>query len=203
MSRDDLIITTSTNQALLRPNLQTGGKKGKSRTRTPSVGSPRKKSKGDASKPLLHRNDSSSSSSMSKRSGLVDLVVEDKAAEETERVRARKEGGPGWNDVEPRRYVRQYPPEVAGEEIREGFEPLAAPPAEAPSSLHATQGEPAGSQFTIGDDSEGNSKDDLSNGGVESYHDDSPWDRDDEERATGGNPIGIYGSLNERDVWGR
>lgn len=36
---------------------------------------------------------------------LVDLVVEDTVAEETERVRARKEGSAGWNETEPKRYV--------------------------------------------------------------------------------------------------
>jgi hypothetical protein len=33
----------------------------------------------------------------------VDLVVEDHEAEEVERVRARKEGGPEWNEV-PQKY---------------------------------------------------------------------------------------------------
>ena len=35
----------------------------------------------------------------------MDLVVEDTTAEETERVRARKEGSAGWNEVEPKRFV--------------------------------------------------------------------------------------------------
>lgn len=39
------------------------------------------------------------------KSQLVDLVVEDTVAEETERVRARKEGSSAWNQTEPRRYV--------------------------------------------------------------------------------------------------
>jgi hypothetical protein len=147
---------------------------------------------------------------MSNRSGLVDLVVEDNVAEGMERIRARKEGGPGWNEVEPRRYVRQYPPGVASEEIREGFEPLAAPPVTAPSSPHATQGEPESSPFTIGDDADDapadiddGAKDDPNNGGAESYHDDSPWKRDDEGSGSGRHSMGIYGSMNERDVWGR
>jgi len=74
---------------------------------------------------LLNRNRSASSSStnISDRSGLVDLVVEDTEAEEIERVRARKEGGPGWNETEQKRYVRVYPDEHMGEEIREGFNP--------------------------------------------------------------------------------
>lgn len=61
---------------------------------------------------LLHRNQSdgassthSSKSNKSDRSQLVDLVVEDKQAEEVEAVRARKEGSAGWNAVQPRRFV--------------------------------------------------------------------------------------------------
>lgn len=209
LSQDNL-ITTSINQALLQPNLENGGGKGKSRTRTPSVGCPRKKSKGEASKPLLHRNNSASSA-FSKRSGLVNLVVEDKAAEEMERVRARKEGGPGWNEVESRRFVRQYPPEATGEEIRQGFEPSAAPSVEVLASTHATQGDPESSQFIIGDDADeaseadgkAGAKDIPRNEGVVSYQaeDDSPWKRDDEQSGTG-HSVGIYGSMNERDIWG-
>lgn len=47
----------------------------------------------------------SSRSSTSGNSQLVDLVVEDHEAEDIERVRARKEGGPGWNEVEQKHYV--------------------------------------------------------------------------------------------------
>jgi hypothetical protein len=53
----------------------------------------------------MPRHHSSSSSSKSVHSQLVDLVIEDAAAEEVERVRARKEGGPGWNEVEQKRFV--------------------------------------------------------------------------------------------------
>jgi hypothetical protein len=44
----------------------------------------------------LRHHSSGSSSAKSDRSQLVDLVVEDKRAEETERVRARKEGDAEW-----------------------------------------------------------------------------------------------------------
>ena len=50
----------------------------------------------------------SSNSSKSAESGqgeLVDLVIEDVEAEETERVRARKEGGAEWNVEEPKNFV--------------------------------------------------------------------------------------------------
>jgi hypothetical protein len=47
---------------------------------------------------------SSSTSAKSDPSQRVDLVVEDTAAEDTERVRARKEGSSGWNN-DPKRFV--------------------------------------------------------------------------------------------------
>jgi hypothetical protein len=37
-------------------------------------------------------------------------------------VRARKEGGAGWNATESKRFVRTYG-EQTGEDIREGFDP--------------------------------------------------------------------------------
>jgi hypothetical protein len=54
---------------------------------------------------MLRHHSSASSSAKSDRSQLVDLVVEDTNAEETERVRARKEGSAGWNAEEPKRFV--------------------------------------------------------------------------------------------------
>jgi hypothetical protein len=72
--------------------------------------------------PILERA-ASSSSSNSRSSQLVDLVVEDTQAAEIERVRARKEGGPGWNSVEQRHFVKLYPHEDEAEEVRQGFNP--------------------------------------------------------------------------------
>ena len=46
-----------------------------------------------------------SESKSSNRSQLVDLIVEDYDAEEIERVRARKEGSPGWNRYDAKHYV--------------------------------------------------------------------------------------------------
>jgi hypothetical protein len=54
---------------------------------------------------MLRHHSSASSSAKSDRSQLVDLVVEDTTAEDTERVRARKEGSAGWNVREPKRFV--------------------------------------------------------------------------------------------------
>ena len=56
-------------------------------------------------KGMLRHHSSASSSAKSDRSQLVDLVVEDTTAEDTERVRARKEGSAGWNETEPKRFV--------------------------------------------------------------------------------------------------
>ena len=71
----------------------------------------------------LVRNPSATSSHHSAHSQLVDLVVEDREAEEIERVRARKEGGPGWNSVEQKHFVKTFPGEDEQEEVRRGFNP--------------------------------------------------------------------------------
>ncbi|KAI5781461.1 organic solute transporter Ostalpha-domain-containing protein [Geopyxis carbonaria] len=195
------LVTTSTNQALLRPALRT---KGKSKSKS--------KPKDSDIEPLLHRSESSSSSEFSGRSGVVDLVVEDTVAEDTERVRARKEGGAAFNQIEPKRFVRKYPPEAAGEEYREGYEPLSTPPVELPHSPLATQGDPEGSRFSVGeeDDSEVPEDDNSRDGNSDNIQDNdssaenSPWNREDgkdvarEDRDFSG----VYGSMNERNVWG-
>ena len=49
--------------------------------------------------------------------------MEDKEAEEIERVRARKEGGAGWNSMEQKHFVKTFPDEAEAEEIRQGFNP--------------------------------------------------------------------------------
>jgi hypothetical protein len=89
---------------------------------------------------FLRQKSSSSSSAKSDKSQLVDLVVEDHHAEEIDRVRARKEGGPGWNEVPSKHFVyvcrlsspidttntlfsHTYPGEGEEEEVREGFNP--------------------------------------------------------------------------------
>ena len=112
------MLTTSTNRNLLQPtkanqkrragNIQKDieqgkhhitsqlddGKRSKSRPRIPLLGG-------------LIREESSSSSSSggSARSQLVDLMVEDKDAEEVERVRARKEGGAAWNETDQKQFM--------------------------------------------------------------------------------------------------
>ncbi|TVY78426.1 Transmembrane protein 184-like protein [Lachnellula suecica] len=71
---------------------------------------------------MLRHHSSESSSAKSERSQLVDLVVEDKDAEEIERVRARKEGSAAWNGIDSRRFVKTYGKDT-GEDIREGYDP--------------------------------------------------------------------------------
>ena len=104
LSADPGLITTSTNRNLLQPtkvnrerrasNIQKELDRGKSaRSRAPLLNE------------MLREESSSSHSTRSGRSQLVDLVVEDTEAEETERVRARKEGGSAWNEDETKHYV--------------------------------------------------------------------------------------------------
>ncbi|CAK1360749.1 unnamed protein product [Cercospora beticola] len=78
-----------------------------------------------ANKLVRNHSSRSQSSTKSHSSQLVDLVVEDHQAEEVERVRARKEGGPGWNSVEQKHFVKTYPDEDGSEaeSIRHGFNP--------------------------------------------------------------------------------
>lgn len=72
---------------------------------------------------IREHSSSSTSSAKSDKSQLVDLIVEDHQAEEVDRVRARKEGGPGWNEVSSKHFVHTYPGEGQKEDVREGFKP--------------------------------------------------------------------------------
>ncbi|XP_014558248.1 hypothetical protein COCVIDRAFT_94964 [Bipolaris victoriae FI3] len=137
---DPNILTASTNRNLLQPTkdhkrrrksqikeIQSSVDKGKQRRGSSAAGSSRSKSPHSKSHApfshLLRQKSSSSSSAKSDRTQLVDLVVEDRQAEEVERVRARKEGGPGWNEVPAKHFVHTYPKEGETEEVREGFNP--------------------------------------------------------------------------------
>lgn len=104
LGADPDLITTSTNRNLLQPT------KANQERRASNIQKDLDKSKSTRSRaPLLDgmlREDSSSSrSAKSGRSQLVDLMVEDTEAEQTERVRARKEGGSAWNEDETKHYV--------------------------------------------------------------------------------------------------
>lgn len=109
---------------------------------------------------LLRHHSSSSSSAKSDRSQLIDLVVEDTVAEETERVRARKEGSAGWNKIAPKRYVRTYG-EDTGEDIRSGYEPTDKPGVVDPKTPETTKdnnlppiSRTQSDQFSVGEDDE-------------------------------------------------
>lgn len=118
------IITGSTNRNLLQPTrankqrrksrikeIQSNvhqGEHGKHHRASTSSSGSKKKSGGKLpviGTLLRQESAASTSSGNSTNSQLVDLVVQDHQAEDIERVRARKEGGPGWNEVEQKHYV--------------------------------------------------------------------------------------------------
>jgi hypothetical protein len=122
MYADPNILTASTNRNLLQPtkenkrrrksqirDIQESVDKGKQRGQSSNGESSRSKSSHSKTRVpfsnLLRQKSSSSSSAKSDKSQLVDLVVEDHQAEEVDRVRARKEGGPGWNEVPSKHFV--------------------------------------------------------------------------------------------------
>lgn len=116
LGADPGLITTSTNRNLLQPtkanrerresNIHKDLDKGKHRASSSSGDT---RSKGQSRAPVLNgilgEESSSSHSGKSGRSQLVDLMVEDTKAEETERVRARKEGGSAWNQEDTKHYM--------------------------------------------------------------------------------------------------
>lgn len=143
----------------------------------------------------------------SHNSQLVDLVVEDHQAEEIERVRARKEGGPGWNEVEQKHFVyvatprplphetnktqsKTYPDGDETEEVREGYTPDRVDHVDSAETHNLNE------PFTVGDDDDEDeeSQDELGQG--------KPWDsRDYGSNVTSPQPE--YGSFNdERNAWG-
>ncbi|CAG8971297.1 hypothetical protein HYALB_00001464 [Hymenoscyphus albidus] len=134
-----------------------------------------------AMKGMLRHHSSASSSAKSDRSQLVDLVVEDTAAEETERVRARKEGSAGWNAAEPKHFVRTYG-KATGEDVREGFEP----DDNIPDHEHNEENDP----FSVGD-------------GLDSSHSDEArhWQEAKEPEVKLKPKYGIEGEAFE-NVWG-
>lgn len=131
MKRNPNLLTTSANRNLLQPTrdhrvrrrteIRESIQKGKERS-----GSPDPERQGAIESKLTLQRSGSSRSGRSDRGQLVDLVVEDHAAEEAERVRARKEGGDYWNQQEQKHFVRVYG-DAEGEVMREGFDPSKIP----------------------------------------------------------------------------
>ena len=116
LHQNPAIVTTSTNRNLLHPTRDNKIRRRSEINDTLDQGKDRASSSGDHrgkrssqianTLPTFTRNKSASSeSSKSNRSQLVDLVVEDRAAEGAERVRARKEGGAAWNESEAKHFV--------------------------------------------------------------------------------------------------
>lgn len=111
------LITTSVNRNLLQPTKKSEVKRksnikeavediqNKGKHKDSASSSSGEEGRAPALKGLLRHHSSASSSAKSDRSQLVDIIVEDTVAEDTERVRARKEGSAGWNEVEPKRFM--------------------------------------------------------------------------------------------------
>jgi hypothetical protein len=113
------IITASTNRQLLQPGskiyrerrkskihgIQENARQGKHRESASSSRSKAKSSIPIIGSLLRHESSESAVTVNSHSSQLVDLIVEDHEAEEVDRVRARKEGGPGWNEIEQKHFV--------------------------------------------------------------------------------------------------
>lgn len=119
--------------------------------------------------------ENSSDSAKSHSSQLVDLVVEDHEAETIERVRARKEGGAGWNSVEQKHFIKTYPDEPEQEEVRTGFNP--DKPEEGTIDASHTLTEP----FAVGD----SDSDDLEAVGDKPGYDETGHEQPWENRVVG------------------
>ena len=114
MQEEPELLTTATNRNLLQPTKDNQRRreseirgtvhKGKRASSSTSNGKSRDRHQ-EAIAARLPNQEERSESSHSGRSQLVDLIVEDTQAEEAERVRARKEGGSGWNEEEPKHFV--------------------------------------------------------------------------------------------------
>jgi hypothetical protein len=206
------LVTNATNRHLLQPtkihkkrrrqeihDIQAAVGKGKHRDSSASK----------ASKPLLKNigrgESSSSSSTKSKNSQLVDLVVEDTAAEEIDRVRARKEGGSEWNETDPKHFVRTYPSNHAEETFREGDEPGMVHPNQPhdPERIHDPDQALYQDYAHGGEGAQG----DAQEGGAMWQHrryDEDGEEADEAEDEAGASSSARYGSFpEERDVWSR
>jgi len=152
----------------------------------------------------------SSSSTTSDRSQLVDLVVEDHEAEEIERVRAKKEGGPDRNEAPPKHFVsvntargsrsgtdksdrRAYPDDHQAGDVRQGHEPQRYDPLQPrdPQNIHNTD-----QPFAIGDDNEAVGGEAFEEGNSEGA---TNWQR---REHTDPDRKAVYGSFpEERHIW--
>ncbi|KAG8626456.1 hypothetical protein KVT40_005401 [Elsinoe batatas] len=195
------ILTGTTNRQLLQPNSKASRQRrksriqdlkeniaqGKQRRKSSSQQSTEASSASNSKRPQVQKSESGTSSKSGK-SQLVDLVVEDEQAEEVERVRARKEGGPGWNNLDRKHFVQTYTDEDQ-ENVREGFNP------DRPTAQSHHRGHDLDSPFAVGDDEDGrsdNSQDEMG------HH--QPWDH--RRFAESDTRSHDYGSFHEeRSAW--
>lgn len=120
-------------------------------------------------------------------------MVEDTEAEEIERVRARKEGGPAWNEAEQKRYVRVYPDEHMGEEIRVGYDSHITSTT-SPTTRNKKTNKPEGAE----------AKEQGARSANESPGEDEGIWKDNQSKRTTPTEPPTYGSMTEeRDIWGR
>ncbi|KAI5783157.1 organic solute transporter Ostalpha-domain-containing protein [Peziza echinospora] len=185
------LITTATNQALLQPQKKSNRKKGKG--------------KDSQTRPLMKRDKSSSSSHLSDRSGIVHLVVEDREAEDLEQVRARKEGGPQWNEIEPKKFISHYGSDYGEVVHEEGFGHLNTPPLpEATTSRADTNKSPyhaSGAGGASGDDDARVQPSDVLHDRTNSGS--RPWTASSDKRPEYGKNISYIDSMeDDRSVWG-
>jgi len=205
---DPNIITGTSNRNLLQPtkaNRQRRKSQIKKLQDEAHTGQHRSSSASSSSKPkgllpkvgnlLRGKSANSDSSAESTNSQLLDISVEDHQAEQIERVRARKEGGPGWNETEQKHFVQVYTGDnenALQEEVRQGFNP------DQPEAADETDMHDVDTPFRVGEDEEEEATDELGQK--------TPWERreygdeddddDDEERRDYGN------FSDERDAWG-
>lgn len=131
--------------------------------------------------------------------------MEDHQAEEIERVRARKEGGPGWNSVEQKHFVKTYSGaqeegEGSGEEeeVRVGFNP------DHPEQGLNDDGHTLTDPFAVGD---GSDEDRLipiqDQKGVDELGEEQPWEsrKLDDELGKGKGKATSPAFEPERNVW--
>lgn len=200
------ILTGSTNRHLLYPtkaNQQRRKARVEGLRQSVSKGKQRRTSNGEAStsndsdnkssdRPQVKKT-ASSESSGSANSQLVDIVVEDHEAEQVERVRARKEGGPGWNMVDNKHFVNTYGDE-AEEVVRAGFNPDRTQPQDDDQTHNLD------APFAVGDDDEDGGQ--QSDDSTDELGRHQPWDR--RRFAESDTRSHDYGSFHEeRNAWDR
>ena len=210
---DPDLITTSTNRNLLQPTRGNRARresqlhkqlgKGKHRDSSPTA-----VSRAPVLEGLLRENShSSSGTSQSGRSQLVDLVVEDHKAEETERVRARKEGGSTWNEEETKHFVKTYDEGDGDDFVREGFDPSqikAGLPGESKFAVDDEGASSAAGSNGNGSDQSGNDSHAKDRSGGLDPDDEGHWNADTGTRERSSSPPGgtaRYGSLGDSNVW--